>query len=378
MDGRMFIDSSRKGAMALRNFVDQKSRKPDFDWYQQTYADNVLRKFLARNGLFDVRRTHQSPRASMGWSPVRVLGRQSSLDHVSERRTGFDHDTLHQVTRLLGGSLPDAELQSLGKKIGDIITQLDVSSPQRNALAALFNYINAQGSIALGYSEDILTPKNQSGDVIAAIGWPLWSIPSLGASTWGADFVRRIQYVSSQGGDITFILPEGEYGYTFTAQGICTSYCIWKEILRRIDSMDPKPDYRRMPVWSDVVGNTFFLQSNEEDFRILYAYYLFRYVYGVSNSSDNPIFDAPIDKSAIGAHIEDAIQALADKNLSRSNQLGATSHFEFVYLLCAGTEFKIIAGEEKVRSFVDFSTDEQDPDQQEFRDKIRALMASLA
>jgi hypothetical protein len=279
---------------------------------------------------------------------------------------------------LLGGSLPDAELQNLGKKIGDIVSKLDVSSPQRNALAALLNYINAQGSIALGYSEDILTPKNQSGDVIAAIGWPLWSIPSLGLSTWGADFVRRIQYVSSQGGDITFILPEGEYGCTFTSQGACASYCIWKEILRRIDSMVPKPDYRRMPVWSDVVGDDFFSQSNEDDFRILYAYYLFLHVYGVNNSSDNPIFDAPIDKSAIGVHIEDAIRALANKNLFQDNQQGVTSHFEFVYLLHAGTEFKIIAGEEKIQSFMDFSTDEQDPDQQEFRDKIRALMASFA
>jgi hypothetical protein len=281
---------------------------------------------------------------------------------------------LNQINRLLDGKLPDAELQGLGEKIGDIIGQLDVSSPQRNTLVALFNYINAQGSIVLGYTEDVLTPRNQSGDVMPAIGWPLWSVPSTGFPTWGIDFVRRIQYVSSQGGDITFILPEGEYGYTFTVQGVFTSYCIWKEVLRQIDSMGPSPDYQFM--LSGAVAPKILSKINDHGgLKNLYAYHIFRQAYEANNRPYSPIANSPIDKSTIGVYVNDAIQALADKNLSMDNQLGATSHFEFTYLLWIGIDFKMIGSEEKIQSFMEFLLDESDPDAQEFHDRLNALMA---
>jgi hypothetical protein len=281
---------------------------------------------------------------------------------------------LNQINRLLDGKLPDAELQGLGEKIGDIIGQLDVSSPQHNTLVTLFNYINAQGSIVLGYTEDVLTPRNQSGDVMPAIGWTLWSVPSFGFSTWGMDFVGRIQYVSYQGGDIAFIFPEGAYGHTFTAQGVFTSYHIWKEILRQIDSMGPSPDYQFMLF--GVVSPKILSKINDHgDLKNLYAYHVFRQAYEASNGPDSPISDTPIDKPTIGARVNAAIQALADKNLSTDNQEGATSHFELVYLLHAGTKFKIVATEEKIQSFGDFPVDESDPDGQEFRSRIKALMA---
>jgi hypothetical protein len=310
----------------------------------------------------------------MGRTSGQVLGRQSSIDHVSKRWAEFDRDTLNQVNRLLYGQLPDAELPALSKKIGDIIDQLSVSSPQRNALAALFNYTKAQGSIALGYNEDILTPKTLGGDSIPAIGWLLWSTPSIGPLTWGIDFVKRIQYVSSQGGDITFILPEGEYGHTFTAQGAFTSYCIWKEVLSQIDAMAPSPDYQFM-LFGVVPLEILLKMNNRDDYKNLYAYHVFRQAYEACNKPDSPIADTPIDKPTISAHVQGAIKALAGKDLPTDNQLGGTTYFEFVYLLYEGTNFEIVGTEEKIRKFADFLTDEQDPDQREFHNKIRELTA---
>jgi hypothetical protein len=269
----------------------------------------------------------------------------------------------------LGGNLPDAELPNLSKKIGDIMGQMDVRSPQRNALIALSNYIDAQGSIALGYTEDVSIPKAPGGTVIPAIGWLLWSVPSAGFLTWGAIFGKRVQYVSSQGGNITFILPESKYGHTFTPLGVCTSYRIWKEILRQIDSMGPSSDYKR--TLSKVMEDDILSKIDDvKDFKKLYAYHVFRQVYALSNEPSSPIANTPIDKSTIGSRVEYAIKALVAGNRSDFDQYGATSHFEFVYLLEAGYKFRIVGSEERIQSFVDFSTDEQ-----EFHSRFRALMA---
>jgi hypothetical protein len=365
MDGRTFVNNSYKGAMALRNFVDQKSKSPEFDWYQRTYANTVLRKFLERQGLSDIWESRR-------WTTGRGLGRQTSWDQVSRRWVTLDQDTLSRINRLLNGKLHDEELPNLSKKIGDIIGQIDVKSPQRNALIALLNYINAQGSIALGYTEDILTPKTPSGDAIPGIGWLLWSVPSVGSSTWGINFRERVQYVSSQGGDITFILPEGKYGHTFTALGVCTSYRIWKEILRQINATNPSPDYKFM--LSRVIEDDILSKIDDcEDLKNLYAYHIFRQAYGAINKLSSPIANTPIDKPTIGVHINRAIKALATGNRCDFDQRGATSYFELVYLLWAGIKFKMVGSKEKIQSLVDFSTGQQDPDRQEFHNRIKKL-----
>ncbi|MDR2776949.1 MAG: hypothetical protein LBB17_02810 [Puniceicoccales bacterium] len=334
-----FIDISHRGAVGVRSVVDQKSKKPRFDWYQRTYANTKLRKQLTQHMLL-------------------ALGK-------------YNKSTLNQINRLLDGKLHDTELLGLSEKIGDLIGQLSVSSPQRNALVALLNYVDAQGSIALGYTEDILAPKTPGGDVVPAIGWPLWSVPYTGFSTWGVSFAERVKYVSSRGGDITFMLSESGNGHTFTAQGAFTTYCIWKEVLRQVNSVDPSPDYQS--ILSDIVTLKILSKINDyEDLKILYAYHVFRNVYGACNAPESPIATTFIDKPTIDAHIKDVIEALDRQELPQD---GATSYFEFAYLLCSGTKFAILATDEKVRSFVDFSTDEQDPDQEEFRDKIKTLMA---
>jgi hypothetical protein len=274
--------------------------------------------------------------------------------------------------------LPDAELPDLSKKISDIIGRLSVSCPQRNALVALLNYINAQGSIVLGYTEDILTPRNQSGDVMPAIGWTLWSVPSTGFSTWGVDFVKRVQYVSSQGGDITFILPEGEKGYTFTAQGVFTSFCIWNEVKGLINKyMGDNTDYKLK--LSKVIADYILLNINDrKDLKNLYAYHIFRQVYTLCNKPDSPISDTPVDISTIRKHIKTAVEAWDDGDMYEDDQKGATSHFEFTYLLWEGIKFKTIGSEEKIQSFMDFSTGKpgtvQATAQAIFHRKIKALM----
>jgi hypothetical protein len=349
MDGITFAHRSREGAIGVRNFVDRKFREPFFAWYQQTYASNTLRRFLMGCGIFDM----QGQR-------------------LMERAT-FDRDTLNQIKWLLKGKLPDVGLPSLGKKISDMIGQLSVSCPQRNALIALLNYINAQGSIALGYSESIFIPTTPIGNVIPAVGWPLWSVPAFG-SIWGMSFIKRVQYISSQGGDITFLLPEGQDSHTFTAQGVYTSYFILKKVWCQIASMNPKPDYKLMlssVITHDILSNI----NDPEDLRNLYVYHVFRRVYGMNNTPNRPIASTPIDGSIIGARVKDAIKTFGSKKLSMNNQLGATTHFEFAYLLHAGINFKMIGVEEKIQSFVDFSTGREDPDVQEFCDRIEELTA---
>ncbi|MDR2432769.1 MAG: hypothetical protein LBD34_03385 [Puniceicoccales bacterium] len=363
MIGRTFTDISHGGAMALRDFVDRKSKQPYFNWYQRTYARIVLRKFLTRHRILE-----QGVRQSTG----RGLRRQASLDQLLMRRVAFDHSTLNQINMLLDGKLSEEKFPALSKKIDDMIHQLSISSSQRNALVALFNYINAQGSIALGYTEDILTPKDSRGDVISAIGWTLWTLPFTGPLTWGAIFAKRVKYVSSQGGDITFILPEGRYGYTFTAQGAFTSFYIWEEILKKIDSMDPIPNYQFM-LFGVMESSTLSKINDQADFKNLYTYCLFRCVYGASNEPNSGITNTPIDKSAIEARIEAAIKASADKNFPMDNQLGATSHFEFAYLLHAGYKFRMVGTEGKIQSFMNFSTGKQDPIEQKFRDRMAEL-----
>ncbi|MDR1528313.1 MAG: hypothetical protein LBS22_01870 [Puniceicoccales bacterium] len=384
MSKEIFIDRSRAAAMALRRIMDQADSR-----CQYSYSFNTLYPSLEECGVLSRRRAlgtrklsqeHEPSTPIVGQTSGLGLRRSASCGKFSKRLklACLDQDTKDQVNRLLDGGLPDTELQGLGKKIANIIGQLSVSCPQRNALIELLNYINAQGSIVLGYKEDVLTPKIPGGDVIPAIGCPLWSVPVFGFESWGMDFRKRLEYVSSQGGDITFILPEGKYGHTFTAQGVFTSYHIWKEILRQIDSMDPQPNYRNMCELDSLIGSKFLSCSKKEDLRILYAYHIFCLVYASYNRRGSLIATTPIDKSTIGARVRSAIEAWKEhgcKIIFRSGNKGEVSHFELAYLLHAGTKFKIVATEEKIQSFRDFPVDESDPDGQECRDRIRKSAA---
>jgi hypothetical protein len=364
-----FLDKSHAGAAALRASMEAKFS--DRFW-QIAYADTDLRQSLIRQELLS-RKSNQLDLVPEAQPLVQGLGRSVSLDDFVRRQVKFDPDTEDRVRRLLDGELPDEDLPALSKKIGDIIDQISVSSPRRNALIALLNYIDAQGSIALGYAEDVSDPKTPDGKRILGIGFELWSVPSSGSSTWGSVFPERAQYVSSQGGDITFILPEGEKGHTFTAQGAYASYRIWKEILRQIDTM-PELDYK--PILSVIIEDDILSKINDsKDLRMIYAHHIFCQVYGASNEPSSPIASTPIDRPTIDLHVERAIKALKDGKVSNSNQRGAMSYFELAYLLEAGHKFRIVGSEEKIQSFVDFSTDESDPDEQEFRSRFRALMA---
>jgi hypothetical protein len=385
-----FRDVSLEGAMAVKGQIDKISAGSR-DWlstYQRQYAGHTLFKILTGSGLLNARKSRsglikrksieveEQPKFLMGLD----LGRRSFDDCFLMECAKFDRDTEIQVMRLLKGKFPDVKLQNLRKKIGDMLGQLSVSCPQRNALIVLLNYIDAQGSIVLGYSEDVLTSTTPDGRSIPAVGWPLWSVPSIG-SMWEITFRKRVQYISSQGGDITFMLPGGQDSHTFTAQGVYTSYCIWGEILRQIASMDPKPNYELM--LSGIITHDILSKINDpEDLRNLYVYHVFRRVYGMNNTPNGPIASTPIDGSTIGARVKDAIKTFGSKNLTMNNQLemmnnqlGAMTHFEFAYLLHAGIKFKMVGTEEKIQSFVDFSTGREDPDVQEFCDKIRELTA---
>ncbi|MDR0742195.1 MAG: hypothetical protein LBE98_01905 [Puniceicoccales bacterium] len=380
MSEKIFVDGSRSAAMALRSIVDQADPH-----CQYSYSSNILCPSLKKCGVFNRRRALGARKSSREYEPKltpivgQTLRRSASFDQFLNRlgRAWLDPDTENQVTQLLDDGLPDTELPGLGKKIGDIIGQLSVSCPQRNALVELLNYINAQGSIVLGYNEDVLIPKIPGGDVVPAIGYPLWSIPSTGFESWGMDFGKRVEYVSSQGGDITFMLPEGKYGHTFTAQGVFTSYYIWKEILRQIDSMDPQPDYRSMRGLASLIGSKLLSCSKKEHLRILYAYHIFCLVYASYNRRGSSIATTPIDKSTIGVRVRSAIKVWNRDSckIIRGENMGEVSHFEFVFLLHEGIKFKMIGSEEKIHSFTDFPVDESDPDGQECRDRIRKSAA---
>jgi hypothetical protein len=51
--------------------------------------------------------------------------------------------------------------------------QLDNSKKKGILLNAFSGYLQAQGSIVLGYDEDIINRKHPNGSTIPTIGWPL-------------------------------------------------------------------------------------------------------------------------------------------------------------------------------------------------------------